>query len=667
MLYAGIPPDSKNREPATASASSLSILTFEDGLGWRYRVETSGDIHAQPEILCFRSEFTDIPSFEFALRERVAALSSFRHDSFARIRSVARLNDELATLGLVSDFIPGVRLSEMLTETEPRGLLLDIGTALSLVRDLLSAVASFHQSTHVAHGALGLERVIITPNAGVFIAEFALGGALEQLRYSRERHWRDLRIALPPLAGVPKFNEYADITQLGVIALSLVLGRPLRDPEYLEGLEDVVASASVHYRPGWSKTATSGLRDWLRRTLQLDPRHSFKSLMEAHAALNEVLTGETYNADPGALKSFLARYHRSESTAANRGRAPAPSQQQMETSFTAEEQEEEAMMPTASKARGRRRAWIVVYLVLTTSAGVLFAGQRYFSGPLMSLQTMGTLEINTNPQGALVFIDGQHRGQTPTQLSLDAGQHTLVIQANGETRTQQVAIAAGATASQYLELPKAKAPTGQLQVSTEPSGARVSVDGQPRGTSPMIISDLTPGDHVVTLESDLGLVSQAVRIEPGQSASLIVPLASKGTPPSGWLSLKVPFEMQLYEQGRLVGTSQIDRIMLPAGKHEIEMVSDVLGYRGTRTVNVSPGKTSVVTVDLPKGVVSLNATPWASVWIDGQNVGDTPIGNLPVRIGNHEIVFRNPQLGEQRRVLTVTLHSPARLSIDLTK
>jgi len=72
-------------------------------------------------------------------------------------------------------------------------------------------------------------------------------------------------------------------------------------------------------------------------------------------------------------------------------------------------------------------------------------------------------------------------------------------------------------------------------------------------------------------------------------------------------------------------------------------------------------------VALPKGVVSLNAVPWATVSIDGAVVGETPIGNLPVAIGPHEIVFTNPQFGEQRRTIDVTLKTPVRTSIDLSK
>ena len=67
------------------------------------------------------------------------------------------------------------------------------------------------------------------------------------------------------------------------------------------------------------------------------------------------------------------------------------------------------------------------------------------------------------------------------------------------------------------------------------------------------------------------------------------------------------------------------------------------------------------------GTIALNAIPWAEVWIDGEKVGETPIGNLPVAVGPHEIIFRHPDLGEQRQAVVVTLATPARVTIDLRK
>ena len=70
---------------------------------------------------------------------------------------------------------------------------------------------------------------------------------------------------------------------------------------------------------------------------------------------------------------------------------------------------------------------------------------------------------------------------------------------------------------------------------------------------------------------------------------------------------------------------------------------------------------------MPTGVIALNAVPWAEVWIDGEKIGETPIGNLSIAIGAHDVVFRHPELGEQHHTAMVTLKNPARLSVDLRK
>ena len=129
--------------------------------------------------------------------------------------------------------------------------------------------------------------------------------------------------------------------------------------------------------------------------------------------------------------------------------------------------------------------------------------------------------------------------------------------------------------------------------------------------------------------------------------------------------VRAPFAIEIREEGRLLGTTDADRVMMAAGRHEIQLVSEALGYKVMRVVNVLPGKVVTLTVDLPNGTVNLNAAPWAEVWIDGQRVGETPLGNLSVPIGPHEIVFRHPQFGEKRHAVSVTLGGPVRVSVDM--
>jgi hypothetical protein len=63
--------------------------------------------------------------------------------------------------------------------------------------------------------------------------------------------------------------------------------------------------------------------------------------------------------------------------------------------------------------------------------------------------------------------------------------------------------------------------------------------------------------------------------------------------------------------------------------------------------------------------MAINATPWAEIFVDGQRVGETPLGNVPAQIGTHEVLFRHPELGEERRSVTVTTGEPVKVGVDL--
>jgi hypothetical protein len=58
--------------------------------------------------------------------------------------------------------------------------------------------------------------------------------------------------------------------------------------------------------------------------------------------------------------------------------------------------------------------------------------------------------------------------------------------------------------------------------------------------------------------------------------------------------------------------------------------------------------------------------PWAEVWVGDQRLGETPLGNVSLPVGRHEVVFRHPQLGERRQPLVVKANTPARVVADFT-
>jgi hypothetical protein len=242
------------------------------------------------------------------------------------------------------------------------------------------------------------------------------------------------------------------------------------------------------------------------------------------------------------------------------------------------------------------------------------------AAPVAAPVSTGTLAVTTDPSGAQVSIDGSAQGVTPLTLTLAAGAHTLVVRGEHGERSVPVTVGAGAQVAQYLDLPKA------------PAVAEVPPPAAPAPV-PAAAADAETTD---------------------------APLA-------GWVAVRSRFDVQLLEGGKLLGSSQSDRIMVSAGRHDLELVNDELGYRSTRTVQVAAGKVATLNIDAPSGTIALNALPWAEVIIDGEKAGETPLGNVSLPIGEHDVVFRHPDLGEQRFRVAVTLDAPARLSADLRK
>ena len=137
--------------------------------------------------------------------------------------------------------------------------------------------------------------------------------------------------------------------------------------------------------------------------------------------------------------------------------------------------------------------------------------------------------------------------------------------------------------------------------------------------------------------------------------------------PRQGLRVASPFDVQLFEGGSLLGSSETARIMLPAGRHVIEVVNTPLGYRATRTVQIAPGSVADLRLDVPSVNVDINAIPWAEVTVAGRNLGATPLGNVSLPIGVHELILRHPQLGERRVNATVRVEGPNRVSVNMNQ
>ena len=333
--------------------------------------------------------------------------------------------------------------------------------------------------------------------------------------------------------------------------------------------------------------------------------------------------------------------------------------------------DEPAVKP-ASRSGWRTIALPLLAVVAIAQGGLL--AYWFVAGRAAAEPESGSVAVTSDPSGSPVSVDGVSRGTTPFSVALRPGLHEIAVGAGAQLRSQSVNVTNGGDASIFFELPRGTesaavpiaAAVGGLQVATEPPGAKVLIDGEARGVAPLTVSDLTAGEHAVVVQGTGEPVSRTVTVQEGAVASLVISMNSASAFASGWLAISgVP--VQIMENGTLLGSTETPRILVPAGSHELELTNAALGYRVTRTVQVVAGQTLSITLKAPQGTLSINALPWAEVWVDGKPAGETPIGNLSLTIGNHELLFRHPELGEQRKTVTVGALAPVRVGVDLRK
>jgi len=278
--------------------------------------------------------------------------------------------------------------------------------------------------------------------------------------------------------------------------------------------------------------------------------------------------------------------------------------------------------------------------------------------------------ITSEPDGAEVLVDGRAHGATPVTLALAAGSHQLQVGTEGSAWTQMFEVKPGESSSLHVvqtaaAMGRQQPPErGTLEVTTEPAGLTVAIDGRRAGVSPISVGDLEPGAHQVAVFSGSAVTRRSVSVDAGVPTAVLIATGTSGIA-SGWLRVASPVPVRILEGGTLLGTSETPRLLLTVGRHDLEFVNETFGYRVLRTVQIAAGSVASAGLEPATGTLSVNAQPWAEVWVDGKRIGETPIGNLSLPIGNHDLMLRHPQLGERRRTVAVSANTPARIGIDL--
>lgn len=316
-------------------------------------------------------------------------------------------------------------------------------------------------------------------------------------------------------------------------------------------------------------------------------------------------------------------------------------------------------------AAGRMPRWLVpvsvgAVAVVALVAYLALAGQTDSSAtPAESsaARNMGTAVLESVPAGSDVFIDGAPAGTAPVSRELAPGRHIVEFRWRNSSRKLNVEVVAGQSVTERLDWAAKR--NGSLEVLTDPYGLPVTVDGVPRGVTPLTIDDLELGLHTVVLDGSRGPVSHTVGIEADRPAQIIASARS------GWLHVSSPVELRITEGTRGLTLDERSQIRLSSGVYDLRFESPQNGYRERRRVEIKAGAITSLSI-VPSSAFSVRASLPSVVSIDGARVGETPLVNYPMGLGDRSVVVRS-LTGAERHFTIQATAKPTSLDVDFSK
>src|SRR5262245_49413292 len=282
-----------------SSQASMTSSGFADGLG-RRALAFDREEGVMLERLALRPE---LGAFESMLRDRLDALGVLEDERIAKPRSLER--DVDGSLVVVSEFVPGSRLADLLDTAAEMGVAPGMEAALGFLLDLLPALCGLHAGARFAHGSISPSRTVLTPAGQIVLLDAIYGGALAHLRYSRRKLWTQFAVATSPRLPAQRLHVETDLAQAALSAAMLVLGRPLADNEYPDKLAAVVREVSDVAEIRGSAEFASGVQSFLHRALQLHSSDPYTSADDALFDVREIADEVGLHVCRRALVDFI--------------------------------------------------------------------------------------------------------------------------------------------------------------------------------------------------------------------------------------------------------------------------------------------------------------------------------------------------------------------------
>jgi len=309
-------------------------------------------------------------------------------------------------------------------------------------------------------------------------------------------------------------------------------------------------------------------------------------------------------------------------------------------------------------------------------------------------QWMGNLSITSEPAGAEIYLEnkfiGFTEGKKPLLVNnlLEGAYHLKLIRGGYEDWEGDIAVQSKMERTVKVSL---IAKPGSMNIYSEPAGARVFLDNNPVGETPISLKTVAEGEHEIRLvKEDYEAWTEKVVVRSFRPTDVKAILEVS----PGMLTIhSTPGNADIFFKGKFVAKTPHTLSNIQPGEIVVRVEKE--RYEAwTTSVFIQPNHHQVLDVSLEEkvGTLSITSEPeGATVYLIKeeqvlQEIGETPILNFSTPIGEYtlevekkdyfnaqkEVVVSHKQLSETKfeleekpgSILVMTTPANARVSLD---
>ena len=607
----------------------------------------------------------------FINEAKIAAQLS--HTNIAQIFDLGKIEDSYY---IAMEYVWGKDLKAVLKKGKEKKLPVSMEHALQIVSKACAALDYAHkkkdlkgQELNLIHRDVSPQNILVSSDGDVKIVDFGIAKAASKTSDTRTGVLKGkIAYMSPEQAWGRPIDRRSDIFSLGIVLYELLTGEMLFKGDTDLNTLERVREAKVIPPTRINKEIPKEIENILLKALAKEPKERYQHAsemqndLETYIHANKTMPGtlnlqnyvqtlfkEEMEAEAKALEEedTVVSTHLEKTMAAPIGGEKRPAAKAVSKRMQPKKEEDALSAGLAGKTSKRREGSPVKYIIFVSL--IFSIGALFFLRPELLLPVKKALSDYLKPTEPVVISQGQIEqakqiSEKPAESPVEK-EAAPIAQKAEEKKAERI--------EEKREIVSKQLGYGGIVIESLPSGAEIFLNNKETGLkTPASIQNLTAneGHHIrLTLKgykewTDTITVKDNERITVTSKLKRLYASVLIDSKPEG-----AAIFINNQDTGKKTPTTFAE--INPNEPYNIKL--HLYGYEDWgRTITLKEEEYATISPKLSRlyGSITINAIPWAEIFIEGESKGTTPLAGLRLPVGKYSIKLINQELKIERMV-----------------